>query len=403
MAKLSIEYGKIKADGGRAVMLRLVSGKTQKHIPIGVTLNKGDYKVYPDGRVRVTNDSKYFAIEDAHADLQRKMNEVLRGTFGLTLTADEIYYRMMRKDAGDVKAMNFFTFAEDYLGKSDIKGKKNYYSMLNSLQKYNMGMRVLPFGSITFSFLNGYSLSLKDKPRAQSLYLGEIRHLWKQACLRYNDDDNIVLSPTLFDRFKVPKQVAVGQRAMSVEELVEFIKCKTELARETLAKDCCLLSFCLMGTNSVDLYNAKVYKNNRLIYERTKTKDRRTDNARIEIEICDAIKPVFDKYRSKNKDYVFCFNEMYSSPADFNRAINIGLRGISKRLGLDKLQFYQFRHTLASIARNELHYAKSDIDEMLNHVGDNRIADIYIKKDFSVINEINKKVVEFVFGMRELK
>ena len=67
-------------------------------------------------------------------------------------------------------------------------------------------------------------------------------------------------------------------------------------------------------------------------------------------------------------------------------------------MGVDKMQFYQFRHSLASIARNEMRYAKSDIDEMLNHVGDNRIADIYIKRDFSVINEINRKVIEFVFG-----
>ena len=398
MAKLSIEYGKIKADGGRAVMLRLVSGKTQKHIPIGVTLDKGDYKVYPDGRVRVTNDSKYFAIEDVHADLQRKMNEVLRGTFGLTLTADDIYYRMMRNGAGDVKVMNFFKFAEEYLEKSEIKGKKNYYSMLNSLQRYNMGMRVLPFGSITFSFLNGYSLSLKDKPRAQSLYLGEIRHLWKQACLMYNDDDNIILSPTLFDRFKVPKQKMKGQRALSLDLLRVFMACEPELKREELAKDCCLLSFCLMGTNSVDLYNATEYKDGKLVYERAKTKDRRHDRAKIEIEVHDIVKPLFEKYSGRDGVHVFRFHEMYSSSADFNRAINIGLAGISKRMGVEKIQFYQFRHTLASIARNELRYAKSDIDEMLNHVGENRIADIYIKKDYGVINEINKRVVEFVFG-----
>ena len=55
------------------------------------------------------------------------------------------------------------------------------------------------------------------------------------------------------------------------------------------------------------------------------------------------------------------------------------------------------RHSVASIARNELHYAKSDIDEMRNHVGDNRIAEIYIKRDFSVINEINRRVIEFIF------
>ena len=398
MAKISIEYGKIKSDGGRNVMLRLVSGRTQKHIPIGVSLEKGDYRVYPDGRIRVTNDEKYFSIEDTLADLTRKMNAILKDSLGLTLTADELYAAMTRKGGGDVRAMNFFTFADEYLSKTEIKGKKNYVTMLNSLQRYNLGLRTLPFASVTFSFLQGYSLSLKDKPRAQSLYLGALRHIYKQACLMYNTDDKAILSPTLFDRFKVPKQRAKGQRALPLDVIRGFFGCETVTRREELAKDCCLLSFCLMGTNSVDLYNVTTFKGGKLIYERTKTKDRRTDSARIEIDVHPMLLPILKKYASKDGKHVFSFSDMYSTPENFNRAINIGLDGISGRMGVDKMQFYQFRHSLASIARNELRYAKSDIDEMLNHVGDNRIADIYIKRDFSVINEINRKVIEFVFG-----
>ena len=398
MAKISIEYGKIKSDGGRNVMLRLVSGRTQKHIPIGVSLEKGDYRVYPDGRIRVTNDEKYFAIEDTLADLTRKMNAILKDSLGLTLSADDLYAAMTRKGGGDVRAMNFFAFADEYLSKTEIKGKKNYVTMLNSLQRYNMGLRTLPFASVTFSFLQGYSLSLRDKPRAQSLYLGAMRHIYKQACLMYNTDDKTILSPTLFDRFKVPKQRAKGQRALPLDVIRWFFGCETVTRREELAKDCCLLSFCLMGTNSVDLYNVTTFKGGKLIYERTKTKDRRTDSARIEIDVHPMLLPIFKKYASKDGKHVFSFSDMYSTPENFNRAINIGLDGISGRMGVDKMQFYQFRHSLASIARNELRYAKSDIDEMLNHVGDNRIADIYIKRDFSVINEINRKVIEFVFG-----
>ena len=397
MAKLSIEYGKIKSDGGRNVMLRLVSGKTQKHIPIGVSLEKNDYRVYPDGRIKVTNDEKYFSIEDTLADLTRKMNALLKDNIGLTLSADELYAAMTRKGGGGVRAMNFFAFADDYLSKTEIKGKKNYVTMLNSLQRYNIGLRTLPFASVTFSFLQGYSLSLKDKPRAQSLYLGAFRHIYKQACLMYNDDDNTYLSPTLFDRFKVPRQKPKGQRALSIDVLREFFSFPVETGREELARDCCMLSLCLMGTNSVDLYNAKMYRDGKLIYERTKTKDRRSDSARIEIEVHDIIKSLFEKYRSSDGKHVFLFADRYANPQQFNRAINIGLKGIGKRMGVDNLQFYQFRHSVASIARNELHYAKSDIDEMLNHVCDNRIADIYIKKDFSVINEINKKVIDYIF------
>ena len=213
----------------------------------------------------------------------------------------------------------------------------------------------------------------------------------------YNDDDNTYLSTTLFDRFKVPRQKQKGQRALSVDVLREFFSFPVETGREELARDCCMMSLCLMGTNSVDLYNAKTYKDGKLIYERTKTRDRRSDSARIEIDVHDIIKPLFEKYRSSDGKHVFLFSDRYADPQQFNRAINIGLKGIGKRMGIEGLQFYQFRHSVASIARNELHYAKSDIDEMLNHVGDNRIADIYIKKDFSVINEINRKVIDYIF------
>ena len=52
--------------------------------------------------------------------------------------------------------------------------------------------------------------------------------------------------------------------------------------RFDLAKDCFILSFCLMGINSVDLYNATELKGNKLVYYRTKTKDRRLDKAKME-------------------------------------------------------------------------------------------------------------------------
>lgn len=42
-------------------------------------------------------------------------------------------------------------------------------------------------------------------------------------------------------------------------------------------------------------------------------------------------------------------------------------------------------------------FSKSDVDEALNHVGTLDIADIYIKKDFSIINENNFKLIEKVF------
>ena len=396
MATISIEYGKMKSDGSCSVMLRIRSAKTEKRLNIGVTLEKAEYKIYPDGRRKITNDDKYFLVQDLLSDYTKKFNAFIQKMVGYEITAEEIYSFLTKKSESDVKMMNFFDYADKWLAHTDIKGKKNYVCMLNDLARYNNGSRTLPFAYIDFSFLSGYSMSLKDRPRAQSLYLGELRHIYKQACLEYNTETEIVLSPMLFDRFKVPKQRMVGQRALDVDTIRKFFAYEPKTSRQTLAQDACLLSVCLMGTNSVDLYNATYYKDGIFAYERTKTKDRRNDRAYIEIAVHERIKPLFVKYKGSDK-HVFDFSKRYGKHEDFNRAINIGLKEIASELGIDKLQFYQFRHSVATIARNDLHYAKSDIDEMLNHVGDNRIADIYIKKDFSVINEINRKVINYIF------
>lgn len=52
-----------------------------------------------------------------------------------------------------------------------------------------------------------------------------------------------------------------------------------------LGRDIGLLSFFLIGINTVDLYNCTGIQNGRLIYNRTKTKNRRQDKAKIDIRI----------------------------------------------------------------------------------------------------------------------
>ena len=394
MAKLSIEYGKTKKDGSRSVMIRLVSGRTQKHIPTHVNLEKKDFKEYPDGRIRITNNSKYFEVEDYLSELKKKVNEVLRIFYGTPLSADDIAERVFRPSKNDIRMINFFDFTEKWLEQSDIKTKFSYTSMMSSLQKF-LGQRYLPLGDINVQLLTRYCNYLKGKRRAQTMYLGCIRRIYKVASLQYNTDDEIVLSPYLFERFKIPAKPFGGQRALSVEELVTFFKTDAVSKREQLAKDYALLSLCLMGTNLVDMYNATYYDGRVFAYERMKTKDRRSDKAHIEIIVHERIKPVFDKYAGKKGNRILRIGR-YKDYMNFYGAINRGLRSIKKRLGWNVLQFYQFRHSWASIARNEIGIDKATVDEGLNHVGSNRIADIYIKKDFRLINEANRKVVDFI-------
>lgn len=88
--------------------------------------------------------------------------------------------------------LDFFNFAENWITSAKIKGIKNYCSMLNSLKSY-IGKRELPFDCINYRFLKDYEDYLSNKPRAQSLYLGQIRHLFREAMKTYNTDSDTYL------------------------------------------------------------------------------------------------------------------------------------------------------------------------------------------------------------------
>lgn len=151
--------------------------------------------------------------------------------------------------------------------------------------------------------------------------------------------------------------------------------------------------------NSVDLFNVTDICNNRLVYYRTKTKDRRSDQAKMEVAIPQIIMPIVMKYHDETGQRVFKFYRHYSSYSTFNKAINRGLKEIGKQLQIDDLEFYAARHSWATIALNKCGIDKYTVHSALNHVDETmRITDIYIERDFVNENKANAKVVKYVFG-----
>lgn len=169
--------------------------------------------------------------------------------------------------------------------------------------------------------------------------------------------------------------------------------------RYNLAKDCFIMSFCLMGMNSVDLYNATEIDEGTIIYYRTKTKDRRLDNARMEVTVPQMIQPLIEKYKDKTGKRLFNFYQYYADEKSFNRSINIGLKEIGQLIGVDDLEYYAARHSWATIALNKVSIDKYTVHAALNHVDESmKVTDIYIERDFVNENKANAKVVRYVFG-----
>lgn len=390
MATITIEIGKKGKKKVRPVSFLVCHGKTKKRIPTEIFVT--DSEISSNGK-KIKNINKAKLIEQFRRKLEDRLFSLSLELVGQDVNAAYIVEKLTSQHRKDIE---FFSFAKDWMSHSQIRGLKNYSTMLNSLESY-IGVRNLPFSRINYRLLKGYEDFLNGKERAKSLYLGMMRHLYREAMRMYNTDHEQIIDNDPFVRYNVPRQqLKKGVRALSLEEFLKVYKYQgAPGSRPQLARDCFILSFCLMGMNSVDMYNCTCIKDGVIMYNRTKTKSRRSDNAYIEVKIHPFIKELVNKY--KGDRHVFNFHKRYASYETFNANLNKGLKVIGSDVGIRDLEFYQARHTFATLSRNLMKFSKSDVDEALNHVGTLDIADVYIKKDFTIINENNFKLIEKVF------
>lgn len=336
----------------------------------------------------------------------------------------EIVNRLLCKEEAE-KPIDFIAFSKKWISETTIKGKDNYTTALNSFIRF-LGKKELEIKKITVDLLEQYrdyiinvrnervkALQAEGKRvpsnRCLSLYLMSLRHLYGEAQRFYNKPDKglMRIPHTPFEYFKIPKQEATRKRAVTPQQIKaiwslpyqNIHKGVKHTCRPDLAKDCFILSFCLMGINSADLYNATLLRDNRLVYCRTKTKERRLDKAKMEVVVPDMVLPIIEKYRDTTGQRLFRFYKDYRDHKAFNKAINKGLKGIGDQLNIDDLEFYAARHSWATIALNKCGIDKYTVHAALNHVDESmRVTDIYIERDFVNENKANAKVIKYVFG-----
>lgn len=388
MATLKIEIRKAGAYYNVHFLIR--ADGTRKRIPTGLKVYP--YEMSANGK-RIKNKAKADLIEMKRRELQDKLDVINVDAMGRPQDAAQIAERL-RYTEGD---LDFFRFADEWLARSQIKAKKNYVCLLRDLERH-LGRRRLAFRDITYNMLEGYEASLRDRPRARTMYLSGMRHLFREAMRKYNSDFDTLIKNDPFLRFRVPRQtLKLGGRALTLEQLQAVYAYQgAPGSTAELARDCFILSFALMGMNAVDMYEVRDVTGGVIKYNRAKTKDRRADGAYIEVRVHPLIAGLVEKYTGRRGG--FTFRERYAAPYNFTRALNLGLKEVGRAAGVEGLHFYQARHTFATLSRNLMHFAKSDVDEALNHVGGLELADVYITRDFSIINDNNARLLERVFG-----
>jgi integrase len=340
-------------------------------------------------------------VLDKCDELIRKYKEKLAPLFLEVnhIGMDEIIELLKTEE--DKSGIDFVKFCRKWIANQKIKGIKNYSTALNNFCLF-MGREHILATEITSKKLKEYTEYLSDKPRAQSLYPTSIVKMFHECREYYNDEDNEIFRvKNTVTRFTPAKQNVAEKRSIPLEMVRKIARMSfTGSSVADLARDCFVLSFFLMGINSVDLYNLTQYDGEYIIYNRTKTKDRRADKSLMKVKVHPFIKPLFLKYRGRLR--TFNFYTRYENYTNFNRALNMGLKEIGERLGIEKLQFYSARHSFASIAVNVIGINKWMVNDMLCHTDASmKVTDLYIQKDFTPINEANFKLLDYVLEIEK--
>ena len=395
--KALIRKSKMRADKTWNVLIRLTYDRRVKYIATNEFVEKKD--ITASGRIK--NMAVVERCEDLIRVYRKRIGELNLEVNDMDID-DVVRYVTMKRNAG---GLSFTGYAEKWLEESEAKGKKNYRSAVNALKRF-VGREEIMFDEVTVNLMRGFEKWLGDKPRAASLYCSAIVKMFNDAREYYNDEDNdVVLIKHSLRKYRVPKPGVAEKRALPLEVVRRIFALpydgkgtKGRCSVRDLALDCYRLSFCLMGMNSADLWAAEDYEDGMIVYHRAKTKDRRSDGAEMRVVVPDVVRDVFERWRDADGERVFSFYRRFSTPENLNKSINEGLKAVGSEVGVEGLQFYSARHSMATIALNEAGISKWLVNDMLCHVDPAmKVTELYIKKDYRPVNEANERLMMYVF------
>ena len=304
----------------------------------------------------------------------------------------------------DERNLDFFEFADEHL--QNISDKRNTFlsrkSSVARLREFVKRDQLSPL-EIKVKFLEDFQEFLKKPIRMYAIEKGnrsnqsivniirDVKTIFSLMKNRYNDyDSGIMVIPN--DPFKIFKPVIPKKsrnKNLTVEQIKAIRDIELEFSADIISRDIFMLSFYLCGINAIDMYHYLVDSNvKRLEYKRRKTMGARSDEAFISINIPEESKDLLSKYCGY-------LQKRYKSSKSVNNRLSESLGKIGDGLGIDRLTFYHARHTFATLARNECRFSKDDVAAALNH-SSSTVTDIYIAKDWSIIDEVQEGVLNLL-------
>lgn len=421
MATFAVYYDKKRLSEGKEVkaLIRVTQNQKHAYAETGIYLNPAQM----DKSFEIKDDDIFTTL----LQIRRKYKKWVEDEIGedvASYKAADIKIFIDRKLQGD--DIDFFEYANTFLNQMEKNGRratampirKSVNGFKDFLKKDHIGCNC-----ITLELLQSFGDYLKkerkiirkdqkgiDRERVLkplddfgvSRYYLNLQGVFNAARNTYNDEDagiyTIKRNPFKKLEIKV-KKTDGSHRSTEIEVINKILHMEdTPFHRVNMARDAFLLSFMLVGMPPVDLYNVNEYKDGRISYNRTKTKDKRDDGAYFSVKVYPEAQKIIEKYLDPSGERVFNFHKIYSDHRAFYANMNKGLKKVQEICGIDHhLTMYVARHTVGSTLRNTLKVPKSDVSECLNHSIGQTVTDYYIKRDFSHIDHLNRQLLDHLF------
>lgn len=415
-----------RQDGTFNVKVRVTFRGQSKYIATNIVCGQSDLT----RTCKIKNGTIQTRCDELIADMRRAVADLS----SLEMEYRDIEYVVAKiresHKKGDFR-LDFFQFGEEYILTKSESTRRAYSCALNTFERF-LGKRSIDINQITKTMLVEFMAAVDQEKKmyydrskgvtvegksekiakgASTRHVMKLAHIYNAAKDKYNDEDSDLIfiprSPFAGLKLTFPK-TENQQKPLTPELMQEIISYQTQDPSLRKALDMFVLSFLLMGANLADLHEAKVFDGNVWIYNRKKTRSRRDDNAEMRVEVPDqAAKYVAGLKTGRRSKYWLSSLHEYSSDAeDMTRFVNKELKrwckinkGSENLIKWQKLYneeyftFYASRKTWATVARRAK-IEKAIVDECIAHKGDYAMTDIYAERNWTQINEANRKVID---------
>ena len=399
-----------KKDGTINAKIRVTHKGRSKWIPTSVYVSTADLS--RAGKLKDRTVEMH--LEDLCRDLRGIVSRLSPFALDAMAVEDVVRYIVKEKER-QTFAVDFVEFGKEFAASQSESMRKETLKALSAFSRFRGGVPT-DVNEITASmlldfvaFVNGENKYVynrwKDEPVKTSVqkrkgvaaqrYFMKLKAVYNAAKLRYNDEDagDIRIPKDPFARVTLPRRsVPEGQRNLGVEVIQRMICSKPVRLNQRYALDMFLLYFSCMGTNLKDFFDAPPF-DGKFAYERSKTRNKRPDRAYIRMTVPPEVAPAVERLRDKTGRYWLSLHNKGKDADAVGTKINNALKTWARNEGLEPFTLYAARHSWASIARSNAKIDKATVDECLNHVGSMAMADIYIEKDFDLLDESNRKVM----------